>query len=283
MKYDRLILLDYDIGALGNTIFALLSLTSDNVFSLTNDKNYFKFNANGNAHQILKFTDFAGGKFVEDIDYNPEIPLGRYDIRIGHAGDYRDLYSQFPGAHYIKILCNEFGFIYQTLAGYQKFHGIPTLTTAHNLLPILGSSEPEIIESYALCYYNEMIRHENCAKDNSIISLLLDDIIDTNLQSVIDLFSNKFRFKFDHLLVKKFITEFNDANKNLIEQSNLLYQLVRKIQNNTIVPLPADLKFYEKALLLACIGKDRIQQMPIYTETDFWKDSKVFVDNLKRK
>ena len=129
MYYQRLILLDYDVGALGNTIFALCALTSKNVHSVDNKK--FRFNKNGNAHNIVKLgSQFSTGKFVGPIRYQ-EPESGQFDMRIGHTwGEYKSLQQQFTGCVYVKVVVGELGLLYQTLAGYQKFSGHPTLDTA---------------------------------------------------------------------------------------------------------------------------------------------------------
>ena len=279
--YDRLILLDYDVGGLGNTIFALLSLTSQNVYS-TKPLN-FEFNSNGNAHAIPKYKGFPNGEFKGNIEYVPErMPPNYYDIRIGHAcRDFNKLHSDFPGSYYLKIICKEFGFIFQTLASYQKFSGRPTLENPKDFL-VIGTSESEIIESYALSYYDLILEHWQYQTLSTVNTMFLDDIVKTRLQVIVDYFIKHFKFSFDQLLVDEYIEKFEKANIDLVSRTSLLYNIIEETRLGKIISFPADLEFYEKALLLACIAHDKIQQMPIYTESNFWKNSKALVNNLTK-
>jgi hypothetical protein len=277
--FNRVILLDYDVGALGNSIYALLALTSSNVLSESNEN--FKFNANGNAHNINKFVGFANGTF--DYSLDRLIPVGQFDIRIGHAwSNYKSVHDKLPESHFIKIICRPFGFIYQTLAGYQKFAGKPTLDTASRYYNILGNSETECIESYALCYYGIMQQHKEYAKDNTINIVWLDDVVNSNLQVVIDFFEQKFDFVFDLKKVDNYIKDWKEVNKSLLDRSHFIYNLIQQIDSGHVVDFPNNLEFYEKSMILACVAKEHIADMPIYTESNFWANSSILLNSLKK-
>ena len=277
--FDRVILLDYDVGALGNSIYALLALTSSNVLSESNEN--FKFNDNGNAHKINKFVGFANGTF--DYSLDRPIPVGQFDIRIGHAwSDYKVLHNKLPGSHFIKIICQPFGFIYQTLAGYQKFTGKPTLATASDFYNILGNSETECIESYALCYYGIMQQHKDYATDCTVNLVFLDDVLNSDMQIVIDFFEQKFGFVFDTTKVNSYIKDWKEANKSLLERSHFIYNLIQQIDSGHVVDFPNNLEFYEKSMILACVAKEHIADMPLYSESDFWTNSRILLNSLKK-
>jgi hypothetical protein len=279
--YDRLILLDYDVGALGNTIFALCSLTSKNVCGVANRN--FRFSNNGNAHSIAKFgPQFPTGKFRIPIHYQSP-GSGQFDMRIGHAWNtYKSLQKQFTGCAYIKVVVSELGMLYQTLAGYQKFTGSPTLTNAHDYFNILDSSENGIIESFALCYWDILKQHAQYRLDSEIHCLDLDLVIESDLDHAVNFFTSNLGFEFDSKQVVSFQQQWKLANYSLLNRVNELYNVVIDIRNGIVRDYPTHFEFYEKALVLALTAQQDISQILLYDQ-GFWHNTNALINNLQRK
>jgi hypothetical protein len=271
---NKLILLDYDVGALGNSIYAMLSLTSENLYGP--DNRNFTFNSVGNAHNVKSFSGFMlrNETIQFDLDFlNEQVPNNKYDVRFGHAFQlYRTLHAKYPGSCLIKIVCKEFGFIYQILAGYKKFSGFPTLDTANNFFNVRSSDYTEILEIFALSYSSLLLEHKQLYSDDTIMLLNLDDILDTNLESVKIFFETNFDFKFDETKFKDFQKLFKENNQDLIDRTKLIYNIAIDTYNRNIVSIP-NLEFYEKALLLAVLHamtEIDISNLPLYTDKELW-------------
>jgi hypothetical protein len=279
--YDRLILLDYDVGALGNTIFALCSLTSKNVCGVANRS--FQFSNTGNAHSISKFDpQFPTGKFLAPIRYQSP-GFGQFDMRIGHAWNtYKSLQKQYTGCAYIKVVVGKLGLLYQTLAGYQKFSGHPTLDTAHNYFNIIDPSENGVIESFALCYWDILNQHKQYRLDREIHCLDLDLVLETELSYVVDFFTHTLSFEFDNMQVATFQDQWRLANHSLLNRAKELYNVVTNVRNGVSVDYPDNFKFYEKALVLALTAQQDVSQMSLYDQ-DFWHNTDILINNLQRK
>jgi hypothetical protein len=271
---NKLILLDYDVGALGKSIYAMLSLTSENLHGPDNQN--FTFNSNGNAHNIESLSGFivSNENIQFELDFlNEQIPINKYDVRVGHAFRlYKTLHAKYPGSHLIKIACKEFGFIYQILAGYKKYLGYPTLDTENNFFNVKSSDYIETLETFALSYSPQLLEHKQLHLDKTIMILNLDDILDTNLESVKIFFEDNFNFKFDEIKFKDFQKLFKENNQDLLDRTKLIYNIAINTCNRNIVSIP-DLEFYEKALLLAVLHSMTgmgISNLPLYTDKELW-------------
>ena len=265
--WNNLIFIDYDVGAFGNTILALLVTTSQSAADSIPYQHVFS--PNGDSHKIRKLYKYSNFEynictkstaFIPDIKYE-NISKTQYIPIIGHSYMEIDmLMDRYPDANLIRIYPTRRSFSTQFLAGCKKYQGFPTVENMDIFYDKswenFNHTNLGLIECLAVNFFKSFENVDTKFYPNAI-TIPLDKIIDTTFDVIIKLFETHFNFVFDYVLVKDFVKKWQTANKEYIDRSNIFEKIVYAINNNCILNIEnMQLRNYEQSLIIAMLAYD---------------------------
>jgi hypothetical protein len=301
--WNKIIFIDYDVGSFGNSILSLLVTTSRSaqgaleytpMLSAVGDCHKIRDNYEYSIYEFqspnIQFNDIKVGIPHLDISLSQ---ISKYIPIIGHSyGDISILMDRYPDANLIRIVSDRHTFATTFLAGCNKFTGYPTVATMSefykNSWEKIEHNESGLVECLALNFYHYISTVDWQFYKNATV-MSLEKIIDSEFDSIIQLFEQKFNFVFDHNQVDDFVKNWQAANQQYFYRADKIEQITTAVKTNVLMDT-ADINLYEQALVIAfvCfdIGLD-ITQYPFNDSFNTgWKNTNQITNlilNLKEK
>jgi hypothetical protein len=217
----------------------------------------------GDCHNIRKNYKYSIYEFqllnsVPDLD----ISLSRtceYVPIIGHSySEISTLMDQYPDANLIRIVSDRRTFAATFLAGCNKFTGYPTVDTMDefykNSWEKIEHTESGLVECLALNFYHYISTVDWQFYKNATV-MSLEKIIDSDFNSIIELFEQKFNFVFDQNQVDDFVKSWKAANQQYFYRADKIEQITTAVKTNVLMDV-SDINLYEQALVIAFVCFD---------------------------
>lgn len=270
--WDKVIFIDYDVGSFGNSLLTLLVTTSSSTLGSLEYINVFS--EKGDCHDIRKRYEYSNFEYQNGIV--PELSKFLIDSKkyvpiIGHSyGTISSFMEKYQDANLIRINCDRHTFALTFFAGCEKFlNTFPNFDTMHIFYSRswedMDKTEYGIVECLAKNFYYYISNVDWYFYENASV-LSLREIIDSDFKVFINLFEEKFDFKFNYNQVDDFIKKWKIANDPYISYSRKIEDITTAIKTKQSIILD-NISLHDQALIIAFVCFDlnlNIDEYPFY-------------------